>query len=399
MAGGGEDILVPVQVHVEEQHVPRPIGGLDPGVAADLRERAVAAVSEQGVALPLRTVVDAADQLGQRRVSGDLALTPGPEPQHVADQNVDVAIAIHVGKVDRHRRVAGVADREARHGAEGPRAVVQPEHVGILEVVAHVQIRRAVPIDVGELGGQAEVLRRGGERLAVLVAEPARGPRDEREMPLAVVQIEGVRIGPLLHRHEVVLGPIHHAVVLAELGNDLPVSVAHLMDHAIERSLLRRIDVHRRAGLVIGDVEIEMPVAIYVGQRHRHAAGGRAEPGLLRPLGEDAVAVVHEERDASGERADEQIEVAVTVDVGEHGTRGMATGQRDAGSGRDVFEVKVAEVAVQGVRALVARQVDVGEAVAVHVAQRDAAALGQVAVPQGTVDGDGVGEANSGPRG
>ena len=141
-----------------------------------------------------------------------------------------------------------------------------------------------------------------------------------------------------------------------------------------------------------------MPVAIYVGQRHRHAAGGRAEPGLLRPLGEDAVAVVHEERDASGERADEQIEVAVTVDVGEHGARGMATGQRDAGSGRDVFEVKVAEVAVQGVRALVARQVDVGKAVAVHVAQRDAAALGQVAVPQRAVDGDGVGEANPAPR-
>src|SRR5438270_823273 len=95
---------------------------------------------------------------------------------------------------------------------------------------------------------------------------------------------------------------------------------------------------------------------------HTYRSG---EPGLLRPLGEDAVAVVHEERDASAERADEQIEVAVTVDVGEHGTRGMATGQRDAGSGRDVFEVKVAEVAVQGVRALVARQVDVGEAVAV----------------------------------
>src|SRR5207237_6752694 len=99
---------------------------------------------------------------------------------------------------------------------------------------------------------------------------------------------------------------------------------------------------------------------------------------------------------ASAERADGQIEVAVTVDVGEHGARGMATGQRDAGPGRDVFEPEVAQVAVQGVRALVARQVNVGEAVAVHVAQRDAAALCQVAVTQGAVDGDGVGEANSG---
>src|SRR5207253_9987149 len=122
------------------------------------------------------------------------------------------------------------------------------------------------------------------------------------------------------------------------------------------------------------------------------------EPGLLRPLGEHAVAVVHEERDASAERADEQIEVAVTVDVGEHGARGMATGQRDAGPGRDVFEAGVAEVAVQGVRALVAREVDVGEAVAVHVAQRDTAALRQVAVPERAVERHGVGESDAGPR-
>ena len=344
----------------------------------------------------MRTVVDAADQLGQRRVSGNLALAAGTEPQHVADQNVYVAVAIHVGEIDRHRRVTGVADREARHGAEGPRAVVQPEHVGILEVVAHVQIRRAVPIDVGELGGQGEVLRSGSQRLSVLVQEAARGPRDEREVPRTVVQVETIRIRTLLHRHEVVFGSIHHPVVLAELGNDLEVVRADLVDHRIERPLLWWIHVHGGAGLVIGDVQIEVPVAIYVGQRHRHAAGGRAEPGVSGPLGEDAVAVVHEERDASAERADEQIEVAVTVDVGEHGARGMATGQRDAGPGRDVFEAGVAQVAVQGVRALVAREVDIGEAVAVHVAQRDAAALCQVAVPQGAVDGDGVGEANSG---
>src|SRR2546422_2211740 len=43
-------------------HIPRPVRRLDPGVARDLRERAVAAVLEQRVALPLRPVVDHADR-------------------------------------------------------------------------------------------------------------------------------------------------------------------------------------------------------------------------------------------------------------------------------------------------------------------------------------------------
>ena len=173
---------------------------------------------------------------------------------------------------------------------------------------------------------------------------------------------------------------------------------AYLVDHRIERPLLWWIHVHGGAGLVIGDVQIEVPVAIHVGQRHRHAAGGRAEAGVLRPLGEAAVSVVEEQRDPAAERADEQIEVAVPVDVGEDGARRVAAGHRDAGPGGNVFEVKVAQVAVQGVRALVAGQVDVGEAVAVHVPQRDSAALRQVAVPERAVERDGVGESDAGAR-
>src|SRR2546422_2620974 len=38
------------------------------------------------------------------------------------------------------------------------------------------------------------------------VAEAAGSPRDEGEPPGAVVEIEGVRVGALLHRHEIEFG-------------------------------------------------------------------------------------------------------------------------------------------------------------------------------------------------
>ena len=92
-------------------------------------------------------------------------------------------------------------------------------------------------------------------------------------MSRAVVEVEAVWIGALLHRHQAVLGPIHDAVVLPKLGDHLEAVVAYFADHAIERPLLRRIHVHRRPGLVVGDVQVEVAVSVHVGQGHRHAAG------------------------------------------------------------------------------------------------------------------------------
>src|SRR3989454_7727538 len=76
----------------------------------------------------------------------------------------------------------------------------------------------------------------------------------------------------------------------------------------------------------------------------------------------------------------------------------MPPGHGDAGLGGDVLEAPIAQVAVQGVRPFVAREVDVGKPVAVDVAQRHAPALRQMAVPERAVEGDRVDEADAGPR-
>src|SRR2546425_7150707 len=75
----------------------------------------------------------------------------------------------------------------------------------------------------------------------------------------------------------------------------------------------------------------------------------------------------------------------------------MPSGHGDAGPCCDVLEAPIAQVLVEGVRALVAREVDVGKAVAVHVAQGHAAALREMAVEERAVERDGVDEADPGP--
>src|SRR2546427_6313753 len=75
----------------------------------------------------------------------------------------------------------------------------------------------------------------------------------------------------------------------------------------------------------------------------------------------------------------------------------MPSSHGDAGPCRDVLEAPIAQVLVEGVRALVAREIDVGKAVAVHVAQGHAAALREVAVEERAVERDGVDEADPGP--
>ncbi len=89
-----------------------------------------------------------------------------------------------------------------------------------------------------------------------------------------------------------------------------------------------------------------MAVPIHVRQRHGHAPGAGGEAGLCRPLGEHAVAVVQEQHHAAAERADEQVQGAVPIHVGEHGTRRVPPRHRHAGPGRDILEAPVAQIAI-----------------------------------------------------
>ena len=86
-------------------------------------------------------------------------------------------------------------------------------------------------------------------------------------------------------------------------------------------------------------------------------------------------AVVLEQDVAGAHRGDVEIGVAVVVDVGERGRDADLAGDGDAGGRGDVLELAAADVLPQLVAADLVRKVDVQEAVAVDVGDREAVAV------------------------
>ena len=143
----------------------------------------------------------------------------------------------------------------------------------------------------------------------------------------------------------------------------------------------RAVGRTRRAPVRQHHVEVAVEVVVAEGRRDRVAGAHRLEARGVGDVGERPVAVVRVQHAGIAlHAADEQVEVAVAVDVGEgrpavQVAAAAGRGMVDARRRGDVREVVVAVVAVQQVRPdVAAHDVEVDVAVAVVVAGRDAAA-------------------------
>jgi hypothetical protein len=99
------------------------------------------------------------------------------------------------------------------------------------------------------------------------------------------------------------------------------------------------------------------------------------DAGLLRDVGEAAVTVVLEQHVAATNGGDHQILIAVVVEIAKGRRHADAIGERDAGLFRDVGEPSAAEILPELVAADLVDEVDVVEAVAVHVGNGEAGAV------------------------
>src|SRR4029450_10757703 len=178
------------------------------------------------------------------------------------------------------------------------------------------------------------------------------------------VEIEIIRRAARRHAGATHVGPHDELVLAAELGRYLEAVRARLPNDLRERPLVGRDAVVVRVRLVVGDVEIEGPVAVDGGERD----GGRALPRGIQPhvapLREPALAVVYENRVRPAGRGEHEIEVAVAIDVGERDTGRMAITCSDAGRLGNVLESPPAAVAIQRAAAFRAGEEHVHEAVA-----------------------------------
>src|SRR6266540_3395007 len=95
-----------------------------------------------------------------------------------------------------------------------------------------------------------------------------------------------------------------------------------------------------------------------------------------------ALSVVHEQRVRPAEGDEQEILVAVAVDVGKGASCRIAARRRDAGTHRDVFEPPVAEIAIQRARTFRAGQEDIRTAIAIHIGETHAGALRGVAIEE-----------------
>ena len=84
------------------------------------------------------------------------------------DEKVDPAIAVDVREVDGHGRKAEIADGPVVHCLEGPISLTHPDTVRRPEVVADIEVRPAVAIQILKLGRQPPVAIQP-QRRAILI--------------------------------------------------------------------------------------------------------------------------------------------------------------------------------------------------------------------------------------
>ena len=391
-AVGDEQVLPAVQVHVEEGGAPRPVGRRHAGERRDVGVGAVAAREVQRVARDFRAELRVGDRPGQDAVQGERPLPCARLParaEHLGDEEVVEAVAVDVRGVDRHRRQTVMAEGGPRRGLEALAALVQPDAVRpIDEVVADVEVRQSVAVQVAEHRGQAPIRRCFLQRVAVLVEEHADVPRGGDEVAAALVHVELVAFAFFEH--------LGRAARVRESQE----TVARFDDRrAVGRAARGHPQAGRvvvdRVGAVMRDVQVEVAVAVDIGEGHRRGAGFLGE---LRTgdLGETTATVVEEGAGAGAETVDQQVEVAVPVDVGQRASGRELARARDAGRGGDLLELPASKVPVQDVPAVEPAEVDVHPAVAVDIAQGHARAVLEQAVGGDHRVGETVGEADAG---
>ena len=258
--------------------------------------------------------------------------------QHVQHQHIVVAVAVEVGEVDAHRGTARVADGQPGHRAKPAAPVVDPEPVGVGKIVADVQVRREIPVDIAKSHGQTPVTG-GRKRPTVLISEIALLKNHLLKFTCTVVQVETVRLRQLPNpAFRCCQKPATEPWLKGGLAIDT-------RDDPFPSPPTQRVssacvgDVHHVD--VIGHIQVEVAVAVHVTQREAHGRVLPSQPGVCR-LGEPAPAVIHKQSRASGDAVDQQVGVAVAVDVGERRPGRKLPGASDAGRPGDIGELPAA---------------------------------------------------------
>ncbi len=335
--GGDEQVLVAVVVQIGEQRRPAPVGCIHARQVADLAEAVAATIELERVAGVLRMIAGLQLQVVDVpafRVLGcleDFFLVG----KHVGDDHVGPAIVVEIGRIDAHRRVTRVADGCGNGLGERAVAVVVVEKIVFLEIIRDVEIGTAVAVQVARHDAQTVSLH-------------------------ATIDV----------------GLVAHVDKVTAVVSIQAIARARVTRHALRVHAARPLGVHG----VIQHIHVQIPVAVVVEEQRLGAVADVVESVLARPVGERAVAIIDEEHVAAVHRevidaGDVDVDIAVAVHVGHRHAGLPALGIGHAGVRGDVLEVVIASVQVEPVGSDVRREVEIGKAVVIDVADGDTTAV------------------------
>ena len=359
-----QQILPTIQIDIQKHGRPGPPRGGHAGEAGDLRPGAISAVPIQGVARHIFAVGEVpGNPLDRTGGAGGAQVPPEIPAQHFHGDEFQSAIPVDIRKIHAHRGVTQGRQNQGRSLAEMAAAIPQPQPVRRLKIVADIDIRSAVAIDVADLHRQPEVTGHFG-RLPVGIGEcffPGQGS----EVTVTVIQEYHVRI-PQLHHHA-----IDDLDAIGVATGDVRMSVHHAGgdDAAVPQ---KRFDAK------IAPIEVQIAIAVQVRQRQGSAAAFPTDPSGGGDIGEVPVPVVMQQSVGAAKAGDQQVGGAVAIDVGKDCADGglvRAAGVRAQG---DVFEVSIAEVPIKLIGPLFVAEIEIHEAVPIHVGGRQTGPVHQV---------------------
>src|SRR3954468_13201463 len=99
-----------------------------------------------------------------------------------------MTVAVYISEIDPHRKSAGAADAGPGDGAKAAAPIIKPDTVRRKQIVAHIEIRRSISIDIIKNGSESPIHGWIEQWLSIFVQKAAVSKRNGGKPALSVIQ-------------------------------------------------------------------------------------------------------------------------------------------------------------------------------------------------------------------
>ena len=246
-------------------------------------------------------------------------MTPGPiTAEHIDGEEIDLTVAVQVPEIDSHGegRVAPQCPGRQFPEAQGVirTGLVHPNPIRGVQVIADVQVGPSIPVHVLETSGQSPIPGWRCQGFARGVQKAPLDPRGRNKTALSVVEKKHVF---LPHFDHLSTGANLKAIGEIQCGYRAPIDRHHYRAGFGLPKLVPGVGLIEHGGRAeVRHVEIQIPIAIHVGQGHRGRPSARAQPGRIGGFLKTALTVIEPQAGSSSQLIDQQVRISVSIHIG-----------------------------------------------------------------------------------